>query len=148
SNATKIVRSCRSGTDSIVALTKAAIDHPSHAGEPATPREGETTMIKQLNPYLNFNGTAEKAIALYEKALGAKTEGVMRYGDIPGNTPAPQNKNLVIHARLHIGGGVIMISDTTPDMPVPAGNNVHVCLDFDDPADQQKKFDALSVDGK
>jgi len=105
-------------------------------------------MIKQLNPYLNFNGTAEKAIALYEKALGAKTENVMRYGDIPGNTPAPQNKNLVIHARLHIGGGVIMISDTTPDRPVPAAGNVHVSLDFDDPADQKKKFDALSVGGK
>ena len=105
-------------------------------------------MIKQLNPYLNFNGTAAKAIALYEQALGAKTENVMRYGDIPGNTPAPQNKDLVIHARLHIGGGIVMVSDTTPEMRVPESGNVHVCLDFDDPADQKKKFDALSAGGK
>jgi PhnB protein len=105
-------------------------------------------MIKQLNPYLNFNGTAAKAIALYEQALGAKTENVMRYGDIPGNTPAPQNKDLVIHARLHIGGGIVMVSDTTPEMRVPESGNVHVSLDFDDPADQKKKFDALSAGGK
>ena len=33
--------------------------------------------IKQLNPYLNFNGTAAKAIQLYESALGAKTKGML-----------------------------------------------------------------------
>jgi PhnB protein len=54
----------------------------------------------------------------------------------------------VIHARLHIGAGVIMISDAMPNMHVPKDSNVHICLDFDDPADQKKKFDALSVDGK
>ena len=30
--------------------------------------------IKKLNPYIHFNGTAEKAIKLYESALGAKAE--------------------------------------------------------------------------
>ncbi len=105
-------------------------------------------MIKQLNPYLNFNGTAEKAIALYEKALGAKTEGTMRFGDIPGNTPAPENKNRIIHARLHIGGGIVMISDTPANMPTPPAGNTHVLLDFDDASDMKKKFDALASDGK
>ena len=37
--------------------------------------------IKQLNPYLNFNGTADKAIQLYQSALGAKVDNVMRFGD-------------------------------------------------------------------
>ena len=106
-------------------------------------------MIKQLTPYLNFNGTAAKAIAFYERALDAKTDGLMRVGDIPGEKPpSPETKDRVIHARLVIGDGVIMISDTMPGMPVPAGNNVHVCLDFDDAADQKKKFDALSKDGQ
>jgi len=105
-------------------------------------------MIKQLNPYLNFDGTAEKAIALYEKALGAKTEGVMRFGDLPGSTQPSETKNRVMHARLHIGGGVVMISDTMPNMPAPPTGNVHICLDFDDPGDQKKKFDALAAGGK
>jgi PhnB protein len=105
-------------------------------------------MIKQLNPYLNFDGTGAKAIALYEKALGAKAHDVMRYGDIPGNTPAPENKDRVIHARLELGGGTVMISDTPANMPAAPTGNVHVCLDFDDVSDMKTKFGALAEGGK
>ena len=73
--------------------------------------------IKQLNPYLSFNGTAAKAIQLYESALGGKSEGLMRFGDVPGMNVAPEHQNRVMHARLRIGEGVIMISDTQPGMP-------------------------------
>lgn len=104
--------------------------------------------IKQLNPYLIFNGTAEQAIRSYESVLGAKTEGLMRFGDIPGNTPAPENKDRIIHALLRIGTGVVMVSDTQPDSPVATEGNVHVSLDFDDVADMTKKFEALAVGGK
>ncbi len=74
--------------------------------------------IKRLNPYLTFNGTAGKAIQLYEQALGARTEGL------------------------------VMVSDSMPDKPVPAGTNVSVCLDFDDVPDMTKKFEALARGGK
>jgi PhnB protein len=104
--------------------------------------------IKQLNPYLNFDGTAEKAIELYETALGAKTEHIQRFGDIPGNTPAPENKHRVIHALLRIGAGTIMISDTQPGTPLVVGNNNYVCLDFEDAADMRNKFEALSAGGE
>ena len=46
--------------------------------------------IKQLNPYLNFNGTAAQAIELYEKALGAKTESQMGWAERPGSRPRPR----------------------------------------------------------
>jgi PhnB protein len=105
-------------------------------------------MIKLSTPYLNFSGTASKAIALYEKALGARTENVMRFGDIPDSKPTPDNKDRIIHARLHLGESIIMISDTPANMPGPPAGNVHVCLDFDDAADQKAKFDALAADGK
>ena len=62
--------------------------------------------IKKLNPYLIFNGTAEKAVKLYESALGAKTEGLMRFGDVPGMNVAPEHKSRVMHALLRIGEGV------------------------------------------
>ena len=104
--------------------------------------------IKKLNPYLNYDGTADKAIKLYESALGAKIEHISRMGDTPGSTVAPQDKNRVMHALLQIGAGVIMISDSMPGSPVTTGNNNHVCLDFDDAADLEKKFQALSAGGK
>ena len=103
--------------------------------------------IRQLNPYLNFNGTGAKAIALYEKALGAKTSDVMRHGDVPGGCPQQGDKDRIIHARLALGGGVVMISDMPPNMPAPPAGNVHVCLDFDDASDMKAKFDALSEGG-
>jgi PhnB protein len=104
--------------------------------------------IKQLNPYLNFNGTAAKAIKLYETALGAKAENVMRWGEAPGATVTPETKDRVMHARLRIGDGILMISDSRPDQPVAVGDNLHVTLDFDDAADMARRFDALSAGGK
>jgi PhnB protein len=105
--------------------------------------------IKKLNPYLNFNGTADRAIKLYEKALGAKSENVMRWTDVPGAPPAtPETKDRIMHARLVIGDGVVMVSDTQPGTTVPAGGNTHVTLDFDEPGDMARRFDALAAGGK
>ena len=105
--------------------------------------------IKKLNPYLNFNGTAEKAIKLYETVLGARTEGLMRFGEGAPDT-APDDRNRVMHALLRIGEGAIMISDTMRNAPVSAdGNgNVHITLDFDDPTDMARKFEGLASGGK
>jgi PhnB protein len=105
--------------------------------------------IKNLNPYLNFDGTAAKAIKLYESALGAKVESVMRFGDAKGMPVPPGSEDRVMHASLKLGdGALMMLSDSMPNTPPPAGNNVHVSLDFDDVADMTKKFDALAVGGK
>jgi PhnB protein len=102
--------------------------------------------IRQLNPYLNFDGTAAKAIALYEKALGARAEDVRRFGDMPGGSP--EAKDRVMHAVLKLGAGVIMLSDTMPGMPFTPEGNQHVCLDFDDASDLAARFDALAAGGK
>ena len=104
--------------------------------------------IKKLNPYLNFNGTAAKAIKLYETALGAKVENVMPWTDMPGQPPAPDAKDRLMHAVLRIGEGLVMLSDSPPGAPVTIGTNAHVTLDFDDAADMARRFDALSAGGK
>ncbi len=104
--------------------------------------------IKKLNPYLNFNGTAGKAIKHYESALGAKAENVTRFGDGGGGVPvAPADRDRIMHAVLNLGGGVVMLSDTMPNQPVGADGNVHVVLDFDDADEMSKKFDALGAGG-
>lgn len=105
--------------------------------------------ITQLNPYLTFNGTAEQAIRRYESALGARTDGLMRFGDggACADTP-PTHKHLVMHARLHLGGGVVMVSDAPPDRPVQPGHNVHVCLDYSDADEMARQFEALAAGGK
>ena len=104
--------------------------------------------IKKINPYIHFNGTAEKAIQLYESALGAKTENIARYGDVPGTHVAPESKSRIMHALLRIGDGTVMVSDTTPDRPVALEGNIQVALDFTEPEGMAKSFDALAAGGK
>jgi PhnB protein len=103
--------------------------------------------IRKLNPYLNFNGTADKAIELYRTALGAKVEQIMRFGDVADMKAGPEHKDRIMHAVLRIGEGTIMASDTMPDRPIGGGGAVQVTLDFDDPVDMGRRFEALSSGG-
>ncbi|HEU4383948.1 MAG TPA: VOC family protein [Anaeromyxobacteraceae bacterium] len=104
--------------------------------------------VKQVNPYLLFNGKAEQAIKLYQSALGARTESLSRFGEVQGTQFAPEHRNRVMHALLRIGVGVVMLSDTMPNEPVPTQGNVEVCLDFDDVGEMRTRFEALSAGGK
>jgi len=104
--------------------------------------------IHGLNPYLILDGTAEKAIRHYERALGAKVEGIMRYSEMPGEKVDPAYVNQIIHAALQIGGGMLMVSDAGPGSQVASDTNVHVCLQFEDPTDVAKKFEALAEGGQ
>jgi len=102
----------------------------------------------QLNPYLMFNGSAEQAIRLYERVLGARIEALSRFGDVPDMNTPEALKDRVMHAQLHIGDGVLMVSDSMPDRPVPSESNIQVCLQLEDVDDMTRKFDALAEGGK
>lgn len=104
--------------------------------------------IKSLNPYLFFNGDAAAAIAFYESALGAKADGVMHWGDVPGMDVAPGNSKRVMHSQLFVGEGIIMISDGSPGEQVPFGRNCRVTLHYTDVEDMTKRFDALAQGGE
>ena len=105
--------------------------------------------LKDLTPYLFFDGTADQAIQLYERVLGARAE-VMRFKDAPpGAYPyRPEEANRVMHALLTIGPVKVMLSDTTADAPVRAGRSVQLHLEFDDPKELERTFDALAAGGK
>ncbi|HLT35729.1 MAG TPA: VOC family protein [Enhygromyxa sp.] len=105
--------------------------------------------IKQVTPYLSFNGTAEAAIALYTRALGAEVQGLLRYAEMPAEagTCAPADKQRVMHACLRIGEAQLMLSDVPESQPVPTETNVNVCLELDDIDEMQRKFEALAAGG-
>lgn len=104
--------------------------------------------IKSLNPYLNFDGKAAEAIAHYERALGATSEMVMRFGEVKEMPVPPDLEDRVMHATLQVGGGTIMISDS-PGPAVTAGDATHVALHFSgDLDDMARKFTALAEGGE
>jgi PhnB protein len=101
--------------------------------------------IKTLSPYINFNGTAAQAIALYERVLGAERRHAARAGDVPGaHVPADQQQRIV-HGVLQLGGVQLLVSDAPTALA--SGGNVHVSLDFTDMEEMTQKFTALGEGG-
>ena len=101
----------------------------------------------QMNPYLIFNGQCEAAFKFYEKALGGKIEAMMTHGDSPMSDKVPAEwRNKIMHARMDIGGQLLMGSDTPAEQfQTPQGFNV--TLNITDPAEAERAFSALSEHG-
>jgi PhnB protein len=104
--------------------------------------------LKTVNAYLNFDGNAADAIALYERALGAKVNFVQRFSEIPGATFEGDTANRVMHATLTLGSGTVMISDTMPGSTVTHGTSMHVTLQYDGPDVVDAHFAALAEGGR
>lgn len=105
-------------------------------------------MIQQANPFLNFNGDAKQAIALYTQALGAKTVALMPWDPamFGGEVPAHMQDG-VMYAMLQLGAERIELSDVPPGMTVAAGTNTSINLHIDDAAELDQMFAALSTGG-
>lgn len=75
-----------------------------------------------VEPYLFFNGRCEEALALYEKAFGAKIEHLSRFRDNPNPMPEgslpPGWEAKVMHASFLIGNSRVMASDGNSAAPV------------------------------
>ena len=102
----------------------------------------------QVNPYLYFNGNCEAALAFYEKVLGAKILVKMKHGEMPSEGKGdPAWADKIIHARMEVGGAVVMASDAPPShYHAPQGFSMSVGVK--DPAEADKIFAALSEGGK
>jgi PhnB protein len=101
----------------------------------------------QLNPYLTFNGNCETAFKFYEKVLDGKILAMMPHEGTPaaGHVPAEWRKK-IIHARMTIGGQLLMASDAPPDHNEPMkGFSVNITVK--DPAEADRIFAALSEGG-
>jgi len=75
--------------------------------------------MTNINPYLNFDGTAEEAMTFYKSIFGGEFVcGVMRWGEVPGCDEgemklSDEDKGKVMHMALPISdGNVIMASDS------------------------------------
>ena len=101
--------------------------------------------IQAVTPYLVLNGKARQAVALYERALGAKVRRLQTFGDIMGSCPEAQ-RDRVMHCELEIGDGVLMLSDGIDDAP-PLRGSVSVAIGLDDRDQTRRGFDTLAASG-
>ncbi len=69
----------------------------------------------ELHTYINYGGNCEEALRFYEKHLGGKIVMLSHFREAPDQTNIPaEMRNGVLHARIMIGGAVLMASDTPP----------------------------------
>jgi len=110
-----------------------------------------------VQPYLFFNGRAEEAIEFYKKAIGAKVEMLMRFGEnpdkgkaapegAPGCGPMPDD-NKVMHSSLRIGDGIVMISDGMGAGPLEF-KGISLTLPVKTEAECTKLFNGLLAGGQ
>jgi PhnB protein len=101
----------------------------------AQSRTSAKAKVQPTSPYLTIKGAAD-AIALYQKAFGAKVMSRM----------AEQNGPRVMHADLAINGGTVMLCDEFPEHggpPAPSAMSpspVAVTVQFAKPAEVDAMF--------
>ncbi|SOY68358.1 conserved hypothetical protein [Cupriavidus taiwanensis] len=84
----------------------------------------------QVQPYLDFGGRFDEAVAFYGKVLGAQVTFAMRYKEAPqdqGMAVPDDWKDKVMHANLQIGENQVMASDGRPgERPAFSGFSLSV----------------------
>ena len=101
----------------------------------------------RVNPYLFFDGQCEAAFKFYAQVLGGKIEAMLPHKGTPAEQHvAPEWRDKIMHAKLVLGGDVLMASDAPPDRRQPTGG-YSVSLQIEEPAEAQRIFNALKEGG-
>ncbi len=111
-------------------------------------QKGDTV---QVQPYLNFDGRCEEAVAFYRRTLGAEVTTLMRYKDNPetcqpGMVP-PGAENKVMHMSFRIGDLTVLASDCRCEGR-SSFQGFSLALNVPDDAKAERLFAALGDGGK
>ena len=103
--------------------------------------------VNKITPYLFFNGQGDSVISFYEKALGARSESVLRWGDNPEMCPAGKEKQ-IMHASLQIGPALLFLSDSArANTETSDEQNSSLAIEVSDAKDMDRMFAALTEGG-
>jgi PhnB protein len=124
----------------------AGLDCPPRAcqGGRPPPDAKEQSVTANLNPYLNFRGTAREAMTFYRAVLGGELR-VSSFTDF-GMPVAEGEGDLVMHSQLEGPDGLLLMGADVPShLPYAAGQNTFsVSLSGDDEATLTRWFTGLS----
>ena len=107
--------------------------------------------MKNVEPYLIFNGNCEQAFTFYQSVFGGKLM-IMKYRDMPEqekqHVPAG-DMDRVIHVLLRVNDATaIMGSDSPSNAPIHPGDNVFHTLNMEDTEEAKTVYEKLSAGGK
>jgi PhnB protein len=97
----------------------------------------------RLDVYLNYRGVCEEAFSFYEQQLGGRITGMVRHREMPNPNIAPDWGDRVLHARIEIGGTVLMGADIPNSEPM---RSAYLTLTVDSEGEAESVY-ALLKDG-
>ena len=99
----------------------------------------------QLDVYVNYHGTCEEAFLFYEQHLGGRITGIVRHGQQPNPNVTADWHEKVLHARIEIGGTVLMGADIPKAEPM---RSAYLSLSLDSDEEAERVYALLSEDGQ
>lgn len=99
----------------------------------------------RLDVYVNYRGTCEEAFRFYEQHLAGRITGMVRHSEQPdANIPADW-KGKVLHARIEVGGTVLMGADIPHAEPM---RSAYLSLSLDRAEEAERVYGLLSEEGE
>jgi len=100
----------------------------------------------KLDVYLNYPGNCEQAFRFYEEHLGGKITGITKHGEQAGQANIPADwKEKILHARIEIGGTVLMGADIPGAEPM---RSAYLTLTLDSAEEAERVYALLSEGGQ
>jgi PhnB protein len=101
----------------------------------------------RINAYVDFNGQCEAAFRFYEQCLGGRLQAIFRYAGSPLADQVPADwQDMVMHATLTIGDGVLQGADVAPERyERPQGFSL--TLQLQDTSEAERIFQQLATNG-
>ena len=99
----------------------------------------------RLHIYINYPGNCEEAFGFYAEQLGGRMDSVVRHGSMPNpNLPADWGDK-VLHARIEIGGTIVMGADIPQAEPMRSS---YLALMLDSGTEAERIYALLSDGGQ
>lgn len=99
----------------------------------------------KLDVYINYRGNCEEAFRFYEQHLGGRITGISRHSMVSNPNLPPEWKEKVLHARIEIGGTVVMGADIPNAEPM---RSAYLALNPDSEEDAERIYALLSEGGE
>jgi PhnB protein len=99
-------------------------------------------------PYLNFDGKCAEAFRFYGEALKAGEPRLMTFAESGmGDGMSPAEQQMIMHARLDLGGGAELYGSDAPGGRYRAPQGFSVSLEIETPEEADRVFAALGQGG-
>src|SRR5689334_12939937 len=99
----------------------------------------------RLDVYVNYRGVCEEAFRYYERHLGGRITSIARHGDQPNPQLPPDWRGKVLHARMDLGGAVLMGADIPSAEPM---RSAYLTLRPETEAETERIYAALADGGE